>query len=70
MTREVARLRQLKRSLQHKADTLRTLDEAILGKTPDEKLGNEMQQSDIFAESVQLAVMKLTKALEEIEGTI
>ena len=71
MTRDISRFRQLKKWLQHKADTLRTLDKEILGKTPDKELEDETQQSDIFAESVQLhvVVMKLAKALEEIEGT-
>ena len=69
MTRDVPRLRQLKQSLVHKADTLRTLNEEILENTPDKELEDEIQQSDIFVENIQLAVMKLTKALEEIEGT-
>ena len=61
--------RQLKQSLQRKVDTLGTLDKDILGMTPNKVSKNEIQQSDIFAESTQLAVLKLTKVLEEIEGT-
>ena len=58
---------QLKQSLEEKVTILTTLDEKTLEKTPDEEVEEEIQQSDIFAERIQLTIIKLTKILGEIE---
>ena len=42
------------------------LDAKILEKTPDEEVEEEIQQSDIFVERIQLTIIRLTKVLGEI----
>ena len=64
---DILKLMQLKQSLEEKVTILTTLDEKILEKTPDEEVEEEIQQSDIFAERIQLTIIKLTKVLGEIE---
>ena len=63
---DILKLMQLKQSLEEKATILTTLDEKILEKSPDEEVEEEIQQSDIFAEGIQLAIIRLTKVLGEI----
>ena len=64
---DILKLMQLKQSLEEKATILTTIDEKILEKTPDDEVEEEIQQSDIFAERIQLTIIKLTKVLGEIE---
>ena len=66
-SKDVSKLKQLKLALENKADTLKKLDEEVLEKTPDDELDEEIQQADMFAEDIQLAIVQLSSALEEVE---
>ena len=56
---DLARLAQLKLSLDEKLQTLRGLDSEILDDTEDDDLEEEIQQSDRFKEKIYAAIVKM-----------
>lgn len=58
---DVAKLSQLKLSLQEKLDTLRLLDGDILGLTEEDDLEGEIERADTYKEGVYEAMVKIDK---------
>lgn len=60
----VTKLKQSKLILQEKLETVKQLDEEILGLVDDEEVDNEIEQADVFKERVHRAIIDSTSALE------
>ena len=60
---QTAKLNQQKVSLQDKLKTLESLDEEILNLVIEEEIEEEIEQADIFKESVLLVIIQIERAL-------
>ena len=68
-SRDRTKLLQLRMSLQEKLDVLKQLDEEILGLVEEEKIANEIEQSDDFREGIHLVVIELDGTLSPASVT-
>ena len=60
----VTKLEQCRITLKEKMETLRQLDEEILGLVEESEVDDEIEQSDIFKERIRVAIIESNKALE------
>ena len=67
---DLARLAQLKRSLEEKLSTLTRLDSEILDLTEDEDLDTEIQEADEFKDRVYGAIVRLDKRTRTPTGPV
>ena len=63
---DVAKITQLKRSLEDKLTSLNTLDEGILTLTPEEAIEEEIVQDDEVREQIYTALSRLELALKAV----
>jgi len=60
----ITRLKQYKRSLEEKLETIKQLDETILELVSDEEINDEIEQADVFRERVQMTILEATAGIE------
>lgn len=62
-------LRQCKRTLEEKLAALGPLDAEILDSTAEENVVTEMEEAATITEDTELTILRLTKAIEELEAS-
>lgn len=66
----MTKLEQCRITLKEKLETLKQLDEEILGLVEDSKVDNEIEQADTFKERVHVAIITANKALETKQNSL